>query len=106
MSATWYETFNNTLMDPWIILGFTAQSLFFFRWIIQWYVSERQGVSIVPLSFWIISLVGGLMLLVYAIREGQPVFAIGQLVGVCNYCRNIVLMSRYQANVMGTPKPS
>ncbi len=90
----WNEDFVQTLKDPWVILGFAAQGLFFSRWIVQWYVSEKQGESIVPLTFWVISLLGGLMLLVYAWREGQPVFVLGQLIGVLNYSRNIMLITR------------
>jgi len=94
MSVTWYDSFMETMRNPWVVIGFTAQALFFFRWIVQWYVSERCGRSVVPLSFWIISLVGGVMLLIYALQEGQPVFVVGQLVGICNYSRNIVLVRR------------
>ena len=91
---SWFVEFMETLRDPWVLLGFGAQLLFFSRWIIQWYVSERKGESTVPLSFWVISLTGGCMLLVYAIREGQPVFVLGQLIGILNYSRNIALITR------------
>ncbi len=74
----WYAEFMKTLSDPWAVVGFGAQALFFSRWIVQWYVSERKGESTVPLVFWLISLVGGFMLLIYALREGQPVFVVGQ----------------------------
>ena len=90
----WWTEFMDTLLDPWALLGLSAQLLFFSRWIVQWWVSEKKKESVVPVSFWIISLSGGLMLLVYAIRESQPVFVLGQLIGVANYTRNLVLILR------------
>lgn len=88
----WTTEFITTLTDPWALLGFSAQLLFFSRWIFQWWVSEKMAESYVPSTFWYISLAGGLMLLVYAVRETQPVFVLGQLIGVANYSRNIMLM--------------
>jgi len=92
--SNWWLEFQETLLDPWAVMGFAAQALFFSRWVVQWWASERRKQSYVPLAFWIISLVGGLMLLVYAIRESQPVFILGQLVGIANYSRNIALIRR------------
>jgi hypothetical protein len=44
----------------WIVTGFLGQGLFFGRWIVQWLASERSAASKVPISFWYLSLVGGL----------------------------------------------
>ncbi len=98
MDKTWGAEFIATLTDPWALLGFSAQLLFFSRWIVQWWVSEKKGESHVPLSFWLISLTGGLMLLIYAIKESQPVFVLGQLVGIANYSRNIMLIRKKKSD--------
>lgn len=82
------------LSHPLAILGFLGQALFFGRWIVQWWVSERLEESTVPLAFWVISLIGGAMLLLYAALRGDPVFVLGQTVGVLNYSRNIHLIRR------------
>jgi lipid-A-disaccharide synthase-like uncharacterized protein len=76
----------------WLILGFTAQLLFSARFLVQWIVSERAGRSIVPISFWFLSILGGILLLSYAIRRRDPVFIAGQAMGVCVYARNLVLI--------------
>ena len=76
----------------WLILGFTAQALFSARFLVQWIASERAGMSVVPISFWFLSIVGGLLLLWYAIRRHDPVFIAGQAMGVCVYARNLVLI--------------
>jgi lipid-A-disaccharide synthase-like uncharacterized protein len=45
-----------------------------------------------PLAFWYFSLVGGLMLLSYAIYRRDPVFVLGQSLGVVIYVRNLWLI--------------
>ena len=80
------------LGSPLAVLGFLGQALFFSRWIIQWLVSERRKASHVPVAFWWLSLAGGLLLLTYAALRRDPVFVPGQIVGVLNYLRNIVLI--------------
>jgi len=88
----WIHQFAEVLSNPWAAIGFFGQILFFSRWIVQWIVSERKKVSYVPLSFWFISLGGGLILFVYATYRHDPVFMVGQLVGIGNYTRNIMLI--------------
>ena len=76
----------------WLILGLLAQLLFSARFLVQWIASERARRSIVPTSFWLLSIVGGLLLLCYAIWRRDPVFILGQSMGVCIYARNLVLI--------------
>ena len=78
----------------WLILGFTAQMLFSARFLVQWIASERAQRSVVPISFWFLSILGGILLLSYAIRRRDPVFIAGQAMGVCVYARNLVLIWR------------
>ena len=83
--------FVKRLLDPWVIFGFMAQVVFFLRFVVQWIVSERQKKSVIPLAFWYLSIVGSLMILVYAIRQKDPVFIFGQGFALLIYMRNIVL---------------
>jgi lipid-A-disaccharide synthase-like uncharacterized protein len=78
----------------WIGIGFLGQGLFFGRWVVQWIASERNAESRVPISFWYMSLVGGLITLTYAIYRMDPVFIAGQSVGSVVYLRNLVLIHR------------
>jgi len=78
----------------WLGIGFAAQAIFAGRFLVQWIASERQGRSVIPLAFWILSLVGGLMLLTYAVWRRDPVFILGQTTGVFIYSRNLVLIHR------------
>ena len=78
----------------WIATGFLGQGLFFGRWIVQWLASERSASSRVPISFWYLSLVGGLITLAYAIYRKDPVFIAGQSIGSVVYIRNLMLIYR------------
>ena len=83
--------------DFWVIWGFIAQLVFTFRFLVQWIASERHGNSVIPISFWYLSLIGGLGLLIYALVRADPVFILGQLFGVIVYIRNLMLISRHKA---------
>ena len=76
----------------WLILGFFAQFLFSMRFLVQWIASERQKKSVVPIHFWYLSIGGSLLLLVYAIHRKDPVFILGQSMGLFIYFRNLMLI--------------
>ena len=78
----------------WVAIGFLGQGLFFGRWVIQWIASERKAESRVPIAFWYMSLVGGLITLAYAIYRRDPVFIAGQSIGALVYIRNLMLIYR------------
>lgn len=78
----------------WLVIGFSAQGLFSARFLAQLIASERMRRSVVPETFWYLSLAGGLMLLAYAIHRADPVIALGQLFGIVVYARNIWFLKR------------
>lgn len=78
----------------WIGIGFLGQGLFFGRWVVQWILSEKRARSEVPLSFWYMSLFGGLITLAYALYRQDPVFIAGQGLGSIVYIRNLMLIHR------------
>ena len=73
----------------WVCIGLFGQLMFSARFILQWVASERARRSIVPEAFWYFSVAGGLILLSYAIYRGDPVFILGQSMGLFIYARNI-----------------
>lgn len=81
-------------LDAWVIIGYVAQALFTMRFLVQWLASEKAGKSVVPLAFWIFSLGGGALLLVYALYKRDPVFIIGQSTGLLIYIRNLQLIQK------------
>ena len=78
----------------WIILGFLGQFLFFLRFFFQWLATERKRESVVPVCFWYFSIGGGVLLLCYAIYRKDPVFILGQSMGVLIYARNLYFIYR------------
>ncbi len=79
------------VFDPWVIFGFIAQGVFFLRFVVQWLVSERKGRTVIPLSFWYLSIIGSMMIFVYAVYRKDPVFIAGQGIALLIYIRNIML---------------
>ena len=83
-----------TQHDIWIGIGLLGQALFSARFLLQWLASERQGRSVVPHAFWWLSIAGGATLLAYALWRRDPVFVLGQGLGLAVYLRNIALIRR------------
>jgi lipid-A-disaccharide synthase-like uncharacterized protein len=77
-----------------LLIGYVAQGMFFMRFVVQWIASERAGRSVLPTAFWFFSIVGGIMLLGYALYRRDPVFIIGQAFGVFVYLRNLQFVLR------------
>jgi lipid-A-disaccharide synthase-like uncharacterized protein len=75
--------------DYWVVLGFVAQAMFTMRFVVQWIASERARRSVIPVTFWIFSIGGGILLLIYALYRKDPVFIVGQAFGVFVYVRNL-----------------
>lgn len=84
--------------DPlWLLVGLAGQLLFSMRFILQWLQSERAKRSVVPTAFWYFSVAGGATLLGYAIHRRDPVFILGQGIGLFIYFRNLQLIYRHGA---------
>ena len=83
-----------TSLLTWQIIGFVGQGVFTARFLVQWAASEKKRDSVVPVAFWWLSLVGGLNLLIYAIHREDPVFIVGQSLGMVVYVRNLMLVSK------------
>ena len=76
----------------WIGIGFAGQLLFTSRFLVQWIASERRRESVIPVAFWWFSLAGGVTLLSYALWRRDPVFILGQAMGLVVYARNLALI--------------
>lgn len=81
-------------LPEWLVLGigFSGQLMFSLRFVVQWISSERARRSVVPVLFWYFSLGGGALLLLYAVYREDPVFVVGQGLGLVVYARNLRLI--------------
>ncbi|WP_375434725.1 lipid-A-disaccharide synthase N-terminal domain-containing protein [uncultured Hymenobacter sp.] len=79
-----------------LALGAIGQTIFLMRFVYQWLYSERKGESVLPLGFWVVSFVGSVLILTYAILRHpvDTVLIVGNIFGTVVYARNIVLMRR------------
>jgi lipid-A-disaccharide synthase-like uncharacterized protein len=77
-------------LNPWIIIGFFGQVLFFMRFIIQWLASEKKGAVVIPKMFWYLSIAGTLVILAYAIHIKDVVFSVAQVLSLFIYGRNLM----------------
>jgi len=88
--------FKNEAIPLWLlILGIVSQVVFTFRFVYQWLYSERQKESSLPFGFWLLSLIGSLLILIYAIIRKDPVLFIGHILGAIIYIRNLILLRKY-----------
>jgi len=96
-SQGWLSTIFN-ITSPvglaWVTLGLGGQLLFTGRMLVQWLASEKSKRSVIPISFWWMSLIGSTMLLVYFIWRRDIVGILGQATGWVIYIRNLVLIRR------------
>ena len=78
----------------WEIVGFLGLIVFSSRFVVQWIESERRKESVIPVSFWYLSIVGSLLLLSYALVRRDPVFILSYLFNGVIYVRNLYLIHR------------
>ena len=77
-----------------IIMGSLGQIIFTLRFVYQWYYSRKQGESLLPVNFWIISLIGSFTIVLYGLIRLDPILILGQSTGFIVYSRNIMIGSR------------
>lgn len=87
--------FKNEAIPNWLLwLGIISQIVFTLRFVYQWLYSERKKTSTLPLGFWLLSLTGSILILIYAINRKDPVLFIGHLLGSIIYIRNLILLRK------------
>ena len=74
-----------------IILGTFGQILFSLRFVYQWLYSLSKNESMLPIGFWLISLIGSGIIVIYGIIRVDPILILGQSVGFIAYSRNIII---------------
>lgn len=89
-----FDTFFLTLFNPWVLFGFFAQFIFFLRFAVQWFISERKKKSTVPISFWWISILGTILITIYSVHIKDVVFTIASLLSFVIYIRNLMLIHK------------
>jgi len=77
------------------VIGWVGNAAFFGRFFVQWYASERQKRVVVPVAFWWLSLIGSVLLLLYALFYRQDsVFIFAYAFTWIPYIRNLIIHAR------------
>ena len=87
--------FHNEAIPQWLLVfGIAGQIVFSTRFLYQTVYSARRGESVLPLGFWLISLLGATMILAYGILRRDPVVILAQSFGLVTYIRNLMLLKK------------
>lgn len=78
-------------LKPIILIGVVGQLLLNFRFLYQWYYAEKMKTSILPLGFWLMTAIGSVMVVIYALEHFDPVLLFAQGLGLIASLRNIQL---------------
>lgn len=81
-------------IDLLILFGFFAQFIFFLRFVVQWYASERKKESVIPVSFWYLSILGSVLICIYSVIRRDIVFTTATVLSTGIYVRNIMLLRK------------
>jgi lipid-A-disaccharide synthase-like uncharacterized protein len=77
-----------------VILGLIGNATFSMRFLVQWIASERQGESVIPVSFWYWSIAGSVIMCLYFIFKRDPVGILAYLPNSLIYIRNLMLIQK------------
>src|SRR5881409_3469975 len=77
-----------------MVLGFIGNAIFSMRFLVQWVASERQGESVIPVSFWYWSIGGSVIMCLYFIFKRDPVGILAYLPNSMIYIRNLILIRK------------
>jgi len=81
----------------WNVVGWLGQGVFFSRFLVQWYATEKKKEVVVPVLFWWLSLAGWLLLLVYALfYDKHYVVIFGYAFSWIPYIRNLIIHRRHK----------
>src|SRR5438067_12425394 len=84
--------------NVWKVIGWIGNAAFFGRFFVQLYASEKHKRVVVPAAFWWLSLIGSLMLLLYALFYRQDsVFIFAYAFTWIPYIRNLMIHSRFSS---------
>jgi len=88
----------------WKAIGWLGNAVFFSRFFVQWYATEKLKRVVVPTAFWWLSLLGSLLLLSYAIfYRADSVFVFAYAFTWIPYIRNLVIHRRHAAAHLACP---
>jgi lipid-A-disaccharide synthase-like uncharacterized protein len=92
--------------DLWAAFGVLAQFVFGARFLVQWLASEKAEKSVIPMGFWVLSIVGGMMTMVYGFARRDIVIILPQVLSIFIYVRNIMLIKNERRRAIEEELPT
>jgi lipid-A-disaccharide synthase-like uncharacterized protein len=95
-------------LDPstvfWNVIGGLGQAVFFSRFYVQWFATEKKKQVVVPVLFWWLSLTGTILLLLYGIfYDKHKVVIFGYAFAWIPYIRNLIIHRRHKEAHLDCP---
>jgi lipid-A-disaccharide synthase-like uncharacterized protein len=88
----------------WKVIGWLGNAVFFSRFFVQWYATEKLKRVVIPTAFWWLSLAGSLLLLSYALfKQRDSVFIFAYAFTWIPYIRNLVIHYRHKQAHLNCP---
>jgi lipid-A-disaccharide synthase-like uncharacterized protein len=102
----WHDgKFLGIAWSVWKVIGWLGNAVFFSRFFVQWYATEKLKRVVVPTAFWWLSLLGSLILLIYALfylRDSVVIFAYAFT--WIPYIRNLMIHRRHEEAHLTCPE--
>jgi lipid-A-disaccharide synthase-like uncharacterized protein len=90
--------------NAWKVIGWLGNAVFFSRFFVQWYATEKRKQVVVPVAFWWLSLAGSGLLLAYAwCYRKDSVFIFAYAFTWIPYVRNLIIHRRHRREHVACP---
>jgi lipid-A-disaccharide synthase-like uncharacterized protein len=90
--------------STWKVIGWLGNAVFFSRFLVQWYATEKLKRVVVPTAFWWLSLLGTLLLFSYAcFKQKDSVFIFAYAFSWIPYIRNLIIHYRHKQAHLNCP---
>ena len=88
----------------WLVVGWLGNAVFFSRFFVQWYATEKKKQVVVPIAFWWLSLAGSLLLFAYALFYAKDLVIIFAYAFTwIPYVRNLIIQRRHAQAQLNCP---
>jgi lipid-A-disaccharide synthase-like uncharacterized protein len=87
----------------WKVVGWMGNAVFFSRFLVQWYATEKLKRVVVPTAFWWLSLAGSGLLLSYACHKRDSVFIFAYVFTWIPYIRNLMIHRKHSEAHLDCP---
>ena len=81
----------------WKVVGWLGNTIFFSRFFVQWYATEKKQQVVIPQAFWWLSLIGSVTLLCYSLHQQDSVFIFAYAFTWIPYIRSLMIHRQNKA---------